>query len=468
MMILDAKKQFIRTGRLNRKIIRDEIALSWYRCRLNNVNHEKNLFDEKNTSLKREKYDIETLKNLLMLLNREIWNLFIINPDGDVILRVTYDAIFESIHNLLEQNIGTNAGAIALKTLKDESVHHEEHYLSLMTVYDSYAIPLKYEEEIIAYLVIFTEVPINAYEMKALKSQMMNVTKHNMSMQAGKQATSLEMSHFIMLPKAQEDMLERQLDNMVRIGLPIYVYGPKGSGKSNLAWYIALTRYKDMVFLDIEKIPSIMRKEVIKKALSQNETVVIDNIHALEVEQIMMLTVYTEEKIIQKNEEKHSNCKCLNIILTSVYKPREMRENRMLNERFSTRMCHQVINTTDFKDHRFDQIDLERLLQRYRYDFSDGFKSMMLKLSNGKQIDEIVTIIENSVVDAIKGKTITAEDIVVNTHDTYQTLAEVEQQYILNIYEKMEHNMTLTSEILGIGRSTLYRKLKSYHIDTNQ
>lgn len=465
-MILDAKKQFIKTGRLNRKVIRDEIALSWYRCRLNNVDHNKNAFDEKNTKLQKEKHAIESLKNLLMQLNRETWNQFVMNLEGDIILRITYDTFFDSIHNLSEQNIGTNAGAIAIRTLKDEAVYHEEHYLSSLTRYDSYALPLKHEDEIYAYLVIFTEVTINAYEMKSLKSQLMNVTKLNPSVQQNEHMASLEMSHFVMLPKEQEEVLERQIDNMIRIGLPIYIYGPKSSGKSNLAWYIALTRYKDMIFLDIDKIPSIMRKAIIQGALCQNETVVIDNIHALEVELIMMLTVYTEEKIIQKNEDKHSDCKCLNIILTSIYTPREMRENRMLNERFSTRMCHQVIKTEDFIDHRFDQTDLERLLLRYHYEFSDGFKSMMLKLSNGKQIDEIVTIIENSVVDATKGKMITAEDIAIGTHDSYATLAEVERFHILEIYEKMEHNMTLTAEILGIGRSTLYRKLKSYHIET--
>jgi transcriptional regulator of acetoin/glycerol metabolism len=466
MMIVEAKKQFIKTGRLNRKIIRDEIALSWYRCRLNNVDHNKNWFDKSFADNVQSKIDVDSFKNLLVRWNREIWNTFIINLNGEAILRITYDAIFEPIHNLSEQNLGTNAGAIGIKTLKEEVVHHDEHYLSLFNAYDSYAFPIKQEDEVVAFLVIFTKSPMNSYDIKDFKSHLASASQNAKSQIPHSEAEIMEMGHFIMLPKQQEDALELQIDKMVRIGLPIYIHGPKGSGKSNLAWYIATTRYKDMIFLDIDKIPSVMRKKMIQNALCQNETLVIDNIHSLEAELIMLLTVYTEEKIIQKNEEKYSNCKCYNIILTSVYKPREMRENRMLNERFSTRMCHQVITTSDFKEHRLEKKELERLLQRYRFEFSEGFKSMMLKLSNGKEIDEIVTIIENTTIASAKGKIITAEDIVIGTNDSYKTLSEMERQYIIDVYEKMEHNMTLTSEILGIGRSTLYRKLKLYHIET--
>lgn len=40
------------------------------------------------------------------------------------------------------------------------------------------------------------------------------------------------------------------------------------------------------------------------------------------------------------------------------------------------------------------------------------------------------------------------------------SLQQVEKQYIANVLETVDGNMTLASKILGIGRNTLYRKLK--------
>ena len=45
------------------------------------------------------------------------------------------------------------------------------------------------------------------------------------------------------------------------------------------------------------------------------------------------------------------------------------------------------------------------------------------------------------------------------------TLAEVEQQYILDTYELMDKNQTKTSEVLGISRKTLRSKLRTYGAD---
>ncbi|SES95629.1 PAS domain S-box-containing protein [Natronincola peptidivorans] len=45
------------------------------------------------------------------------------------------------------------------------------------------------------------------------------------------------------------------------------------------------------------------------------------------------------------------------------------------------------------------------------------------------------------------------------------SLEEVERQHIEKILIKVEGNISLASEILGIGRNTLYRKIKKYNID---
>ena len=45
------------------------------------------------------------------------------------------------------------------------------------------------------------------------------------------------------------------------------------------------------------------------------------------------------------------------------------------------------------------------------------------------------------------------------------TLEEVEKQYILNALERNSWNYKRVSKMLGISRSTLWRRLKEYGID---
>lgn len=42
------------------------------------------------------------------------------------------------------------------------------------------------------------------------------------------------------------------------------------------------------------------------------------------------------------------------------------------------------------------------------------------------------------------------------------TLAEVEQQHIVAVLERLDDNRKATAQALGIGENTLWRKLKSY------
>ncbi|MCG8567654.1 MAG: DUF134 domain-containing protein [Desulfobacterales bacterium] len=46
------------------------------------------------------------------------------------------------------------------------------------------------------------------------------------------------------------------------------------------------------------------------------------------------------------------------------------------------------------------------------------------------------------------------------------TLAQVEQAHILRVLDHVNQNQTQAAKLLGIGRKTLHRKLKSYGRDT--
>jgi two-component system, NtrC family, response regulator len=51
------------------------------------------------------------------------------------------------------------------------------------------------------------------------------------------------------------------------------------------------------------------------------------------------------------------------------------------------------------------------------------------------------------------------------TSQMSEKLDEIEKLHILKVLEETNENKTRTAEILGIGLTTLYRKLKEYGID---
>gem|GEM_PF-2636590 len=470
--IIDAKKQFIKTGRLNRKIIKDEIALSWYRCRLNNLDINQTLKNESVDFAFVYKIDQEAIESILKTINRESYNTFIIDAEGNVLGKIVYDHIFESLKNMQEQFIGTNAGALALKTHKNETVIFHEHYLNNLSHYCSYSIPIRKEDELLAILVIYVSHQLSDLE----KHQILEIIQKKNKMHSGalystqNEDVDISMSYqldklFLTQSYKSKDLMN-MIDQYIRIGMPIYLHGSKNSGKTALGWYIAYKQTTASCYIDIKNIPKVLRMHWIEKQMSQNETVILDNLECGDQEIYKLLTVYTEEKLIKKNTDKYSDYRCRNIILITVYSPKELKETIHITDRFLARLCQQVIFVDDYVVNILTEDTLSEVLKRYQYEFSMDYMKMLLKIAVNRNIGDVIEMIEKSVVSKPKGSLIVASDLVLKDEVTLETLAEKEKKYILEVYHKMNENITLTAEVLNIGRSTLYRKLQMYQKDT--
>ena len=60
---------------------------------------------------------------------------------------------------------------------------------------------------------------------------------------------------------------------------------------------------------------------------------------------------------------------------------------------------------------------------------------------------------------------LTSQSIPENPRASLKTLHEMEREHILKVLAVVDHNQTEAAQILGIGRSTLWRKLKEYGIE---
>ncbi|HAF28338.1 MAG TPA: sigma-54-dependent Fis family transcriptional regulator [Bacteroidales bacterium] len=122
--------------------------------------------------------------------------------------------------------------------------------------------------------------------------------------------------------------------------------------------------------------------------------------------------------------------------------------------------------------------DILVLASRFLKTFSDKYNKQGLKLSSKAEqalldynfpgnIRELQHIVERAVIMA-EGKIITENDLSIKKSTTYRSdslnVEDLEKQAIQGAIQKHNGNFTKASEELGLGRSTLYRKMKKYGI----
>ena len=101
---------------------------------------------------------------------------------------------------------------------------------------------------------------------------------------------------------------------------------------------------------------------------------------------------------------------------------------------------------------------------------SPSFYQKLMEYNFPGNIRELRNIVERAVI-LLDGKTLTEsslpKDILKKRiyHEDSLNLEDVEKKHILFVLEQTEGNKTKAAEILGIGLTTLYRKLQSYGIE---
>ena len=123
--------------------------------------------------------------------------------------------------------------------------------------------------------------------------------------------------------------------------------------------------------------------------------------------------------------------------------------------------------------------DIPLLAEHFLHRFSQETNKPIKKISR-EAIDDMmlyewpgnVRELENAIERAVvvgKGPTIMPQDLPIFCHENFQphkhnSLKEVEKAHIFEILQKYQWNISKSSQILGIDRSTLYSKMKRYSI----
>ncbi len=468
IQVKEAKMLFIKTGRLNKKIVNDEISKSWYRCFITHLNTTDPIKLKNQVEPFERKMNDELINFVSKLINPN-YDFLICEQNGDVVFKNIIHDAYKDINNVDETLIGTNAGAISLRTEKHIKVSLEEHYLDLFKDLYTIAMPIVIDEIFYGACMIISEVNLSEYEVHKFQESLkrMQIDSSTISKDEIKNRMNYSLEKLFVYPESYFLEFQLRVKRLLEYKMPIFIMGSQGSGKTSLALYLADQVSKSRILINIMDIPKYVRYDEILIGLYQYDTVIIENFELLDSKSVALLTVYTEEKIISNSSYKYSDYKCFNIILTTAYTTVNSLYELNINQRLLSRIKQNAIK-------------LENL-----YDFPDEYSKLVKNVINNNGLkctsEFIEKLLDNGKMKNFKSIALDAQFSELNhrnvsvysvqhlshlKEERLLSLEEMEAAYIKEVLQRVEHNLTLAAEIIGIGRSTLYRKLEKYHIET--
>lgn len=465
MNLRDAKEHFIESGRLNRNVVRNEISISWYKCRLSQLSiHHDGTMCHNNKKIKTtNKFDPSFIDYLDSIIPAS-YDFVIADQNHNAIYQRTDNQSVKLIQCIEEHCIGTNAGALALKTGIDQIVMNHEHYLNSWSELFTYGIPIREEADIIGAIMLIASFRPSEMDIAIVKEKLKQFEKRS-TRTIETEVKELKFEDYFSYPTKFRETFIQSLSRLSVVNTPVMIMGGQGSGKTTLAWYLSLSNGLSPYFVSGKNIPKKMESEIIKKALYQYDTVVIENFESLSSENKQLLTAYTEEKIISNTSEKYANYSAQSIILTTDYNSEDQYDkiDLKLMNRYSVNTIR-LKNLDLFKDDLREI--LKGLLDRYEMRISEDAINVVAKNEDMRSFRDLSAFIERLIVKNRDKPIIEVSDLIYKKENNIHSLEEQEKKYVSFVYERMDNNISATAEVLKIGRSTLYRKLEKYQIDT--
>lgn len=456
LKLVEAKMLYLNTGRLNQNIVNKEIAISWYKCKLQNM--------KTSDSIKLSKHEVNnhftlTFMNYIDSIVSDIYQYALANVNLQVCKSRIEDSKIAHMNSIDDLLIGTNGGYNATKNQKVQVVSKNEHFLDDLVKYYTIGIPIIIGDKNKGTLMIISEQMPSEYEISGIKEKLIryyNKEAFTVTKEYSAKTDAMILFHDFLLnyPNDYKNDFQNMVDTKLSTILPILITGSAGCGKTTLAWYLSLKR-SHPYYIDMSTLHPMLQHSVLENALCQNETVIVDNIEQSSKQSLLLLTVYTDKKIDSVTKAEQSKFKCLNLFLITANKidghPKGDEHSKVLEtlkDKLKISTIH-MRNLNDFPDH-YEELH-SMMCEKYSISNSCGHSLKQKRFESFKEL--YVSLHEH----------VSQEKAEIN----FKTLEEQEKAYILSIYEKMNHNITLTSEILGIGRSTLYRKLEKYQNETS-
>ncbi|GAB6107501.1 helix-turn-helix domain-containing protein [Fusibacter bizertensis] len=472
--VKNAKKTYIETGRLNRNIIDKEVAISWYKCKLQNM-FPNDQFKKINEEIKNP-FDSKFIKYIDSIVSDQ-YQFVIANKNLQVCASRIIDDNLSEMQTIDDLSIGTNGGYITQKIRYSHQVIYEEHYLDELCPYCTCGIVLMDHSNYYGTLLLISRARIEDYEVLKINEQLKKYYNREefdvldeQPLDTFKNEASL--SEFLAYPNLFFNEFTTKIGKIIKMRLPIVIKGDRGTGKSSLATYFLLNSNESHTVINLAYSNKNIQKQLINDALFHNETVVIDDLERISEDAIQLLTLYTESILNKNIQEKYSNYKCSMLFLATVNNNlndhKLQAENRQLIKLLDklTMSTVNLVNSTQFGND-IDEV-IAKIAIRYPFEMSFNFKQQVKKdllTTNYKNTIENIEISMNNISN------IESKLLLFHVNDLKfipKTLEEAEYEHIDKVYKMMDLNIAATADVLKIGRTTLYRKLEKMNLFQNE
>lgn len=513
-----ARALFKERGAIRREYIRDEIAYSWVRSRL--YSRKKVELEEENTRIFINKIEY-TADEIIEFINKNIeideenYSVFIVGEDGKL-KNGNYKNTklgIKTPDSFREEHIGTNGIGIAFSLKKSVIVYGSEHYSSEFDEYISASIldiPFEVEKGVLGLIAkkdefedgFIDEIRNLDYSLIKNSSSKINLISDNLKETSEvKNQKNTQMLKKITTEKSIMPSVEIEHIDCLKVEIPycligkskgkanlkalvmtkavtsslINIYGTKGSGREYLARFIHENSSRSMYrFVRIN--PRIDISYVIDREIEafQSGTLYIEHIDELKKKTMSKLQRKINCKLVNSGVDKCSNSKeSAFLISNKLSGGSEKKDDVLLTslkiEIDSIKECEDdlqylISKLIEEKLKAFKGIkNLEIFSPIYVHAKSKEVLKEMLKapLLTYSTVEETLNNIVKIMATSIEVNQLKVELKEKEYRTEFKKLKDIELEYIREVMNYTGDNIAKASEILGIGRTTIYRKLKS-------
>jgi len=477
-MIKEAKKTYLQSGRLNQNIVRKEISISWYKCKLQSLDVNATIKSTHQTI--EQKFD----HRFIRFINSVVPSGFMFVLANQLLQVVDYNLDklgVEHIDSIDDLIIGTNAGYLAMKTGTDMYVNLEEHYLNIFCSFYSVGIIIKKNDHIDGVLMLFSELPINEYVIHSLKSEITSYySKEGFTVlieeNNGTRNEESAVSNSIIYPIEKYNSLLINSERIFKKSKLLIIKGDVKSGRTAFAYDLCLKHKRTPAIVDLASINNDLHAFIVQTGLSQFDTVILKNFQMASAELTKLLMVYSDENIQGEIDIKSNNMKCSRLILitvnsedsniTSAHKKLEgSKQVKLFEDKYQLFTVNLLKPSELEQEHEIEEI-IYQTEKKYSASFSSKFRDHLKIKFPSMTFREFFEYIENAIEYNKKLGTNEVKYLPLDTTQSLLSLHENEKNYVLEVYNALNQNISAAADVLQIGRATLYRKLNLYQIDT--
>lgn len=484
--IKESRLLFQRKGIMRREFLRNEIALSWARSQVFNVDTEKL---EINETIRAKKLSYKESK-----IYSFIDAILIFKDDNSLVRYYQRDPDKQfSYMTYTENNLGTNGIGLSKNFKRPFYVSAYEHYHQYLFDKITFGFPLVHEDQeiIIGFVLSLT-------------------TKDFLNKQSDIENLALDISQKIQLnePSLIESnspiqsintdgkspimkSYNKKIADVETLDNHLFLQGKKGSGKEITARLIHensirknqkfYSLYCDKVPTDIliEKITNQFFKSIETDRSDLFGTIYCEGFETLPYKIQELLTRLLESKPINSKQLNASNSNAYRLIFASEKSLEDLFGNKLIHAKLKNRINLFTIKIPELREIKEDlpfliNKGIEKYTSQFLIEpvlFTDDLMNFLIRYDWPENYRELDKVIESLIYKGRSEKIIDKAYLPSYLRKNEAVIEEIipleitEKQQIIRALEIMNFNMALTAKALGIGRSTLYRKLDKYNIE---